>query len=112
MRWLPWRRLDRIEDLLQQVLQEQRTTAQEIRKMAATQQDIDNALTAVETDLTTLQTDTAAVLAKLQSVQPGTPAPDFTPEVARLTALHAALAALSTSEESATTPAPTPTPAA
>jgi hypothetical protein len=101
MKWISEEQFDRIEGLLKQVLQNQREFTEEIRKMAATQQDIDNALTTVETDLTTLQTDTAAVLAKLQSVPPGTPAPDFTPEVARLQALHTALSALSASETAA-----------
>lgn len=111
MPWVSEGQLDRVESLLKQVLEHQRSMTEEIRKMTATQQDIDNALTTVETDLATLKTDTAAVITKLLSVQPGTPAPDFTAEVARLEAVHTALSALSSSEVAATTPTPTPTPA-
>jgi hypothetical protein len=115
-------RSGRTMELIQDVLKNQRSILQnqlsilERISTLATQQDLDNALATVDTDFATLQANNQALITYLQSIEPGSPAPDFTPEITKLQTLDAGLQALSSADTAAvpTTPAnpvtaPTPT---
>jgi len=100
-----------LRSLVEEVLATVNTTLKEIRKMAATQADLDAQLATVNTDLASLQAANQAVLAKLSSITPGSPAPDFSAEVAQLQTIDAALNALTSSDTAATAPSSTSAPA-
>jgi hypothetical protein len=107
--WKPLERIEKKLDGLQQLVErifnnQNELSLQEKKDMAATQADLDAILATVNTDLTTLQTATAAIIAKLQSVSAGQPAPDFTAEVTQLQTIDSALNALSTADSTATNP--------
>lgn len=71
--------------------------------------DIDKALGTVDTDVATLKTSNAAILAKLLA---GPQTPDTAAQVAHIQAVDVILQQLLTADNAALTPTPTPTPAA
>ena len=94
-------RLGRMTQMLVEGLQLERSILERMDTVADTITDVDAILATVDTDLAALQASNAALITYLQSIEPGSPAPDFTPEVTKLQALDAALQALTTSDTAA-----------
>lgn len=66
-------------------------------QIMATQQDLDDALQGEGTDLAAATAALVALEQKLASIPPGTPAPDFTPEVTQIASFRSALQTMAAS---------------
>jgi predicted nucleic acid-binding Zn-ribbon protein len=97
-----WKKQNRIEELLEQILANQNTLLQGAKKMAATLADLDAELAKSDTTVASLQADTAQLIAQLQA---GSPV-DVSAQLTHLQAVNAALSAVLASENAAITPVP------
>jgi DNA uptake protein ComE-like DNA-binding protein len=93
----------RIEDLLKQILANQRLITEQEKKNAMTLADVDAALATTDTNVAQLQAETAQLIAQKSTE------PDTTAEVTHLNNINTALSALLASEGQAITPVPPPT---
>jgi septal ring factor EnvC (AmiA/AmiB activator) len=100
--------LDRIENGIREVLDNQKIQTQQEKKMAASLADLDAELAKSDTSVAAIQADTATIIAKLQAGNPV----DVSAQLTHLQAVNAALSAVLASEDAAITPVPTPPPAA
>ena len=99
----PPTQLDRIEAGIHEVLGNQSLELNKENKIMATLADLDAELAKSDTSVAAIQTDTDAIIAKLQA---GPQSPDVTAQLTHLQNVNAALAVIQASEDATLNPPP------